>query len=89
MILRTCTHVATWGGLRRHYVITDDVETMFQYCDALRKEGRTHVRGIKLQTGFTLEHFTPDGQKDFPVVMEESAEYPTERPKSQQEQTVH
>jgi hypothetical protein len=57
------------------YVITDDAETMFEYCETLRKQGRTHLRGIKLQGGFTLEHFTPDGQKDFPVVMEAPAEY--------------
>jgi predicted nucleic acid-binding protein len=60
------------------YVITDDAETMFEYCETLRKEGRTHLRGIKLQTGFSLEHFTPDGQKDFPVVMEEPGEYQAE-----------
>ncbi len=60
------------------YVITDDAETMFQYCETLKKEGRTHLRGIKLQAGFSLEHFTPDGQKDFPAVMEEQSEYMTE-----------
>ena len=60
------------------YVITDDAETMFGYCEILRKEGRTHLRGIKLQTGFSLEHFTSDGQKDFPVVMEEPSEYQPE-----------
>ena len=57
------------------YLITDDAETMFEYCEALRTQGRTHVRGIKLQGGFTLEHFTPDGQKDFPVVIEAPAAY--------------
>jgi len=57
------------------YVITDDADTMFGYCEALRKEGRTHLRAIKLQSGFPLEHFTLDGQKDFPVVMEAQADY--------------
>jgi hypothetical protein len=70
-------------------VITDDAETMYQYCETLRKEGRTHLRGIKLQTGFSLEYFTPDGQKDFPVVMEESDEYQTEEPHGQSEQVTH
>lgn len=60
------------------YLITDDAETMFEYCEALRKDGRTHLRGIKLQTGFSLEHFTPDGQKDFPPVMEAAGDYLTE-----------
>ena len=57
------------------HLITDDADTLFQYCETLRKQGRTHLRAIKLQTGFSLEHFTPDGQKDFPVVMEDPAEY--------------
>lgn len=60
------------------YVITDDEETMFRYCEDLRKAGRTHLRGIKLQSGFSLEALTADGQKDFPVVMEASAEYGAE-----------
>jgi hypothetical protein len=52
------------------YLITDDESTMFEYCEVLRKQGRTHLRGIKLQNGFSLERFSPDGQKDFPIVME-------------------
>lgn len=56
-------------------LITDDADTMFEYCETLRKQGRTRLRGIKLQTAFSLEHFTPDGQKDFPVVMEDPGEY--------------
>lgn len=57
------------------YLITDDADTMFEYCETLRKQGRTRLRGIKLQTAFSLEQFTPDGQKDFPVVMEDPGEY--------------
>lgn len=57
------------------YLITDDAATMFEYCERLRKEGRTHLHPIKLQGGFTEEHFVPDGQKDFPVVMEQVATY--------------
>jgi predicted nucleic acid-binding protein len=60
------------------YVITDDADTMFEHCEALRKGGRTRLRAIKLQTGFSLEHFTPDGQKDFPIVMEEAVAYQVE-----------
>lgn len=60
------------------YVATDDADTMFAYCESLRKEGRTHLRAIELQSGFSLEHFTPDGQKDFPVVMEDPSEYQSE-----------
>lgn len=48
---------------------------MFQYCATLRKEGRTHLRAIRLQDGFTLEPFTPDGQKDMSVVMEDPGIY--------------
>lgn len=60
------------------YLITDDAKTMFEYCETLRKDGRTHLRGIKLQMGFSLEHFTPEGQKDFPPIMEAVGEYLTE-----------
>lgn len=60
------------------FVITDDAATMFRYCESLRKAGRTHLRGIKLQDGFSLEALTDNGQRDFPVVMEAAAEYLTE-----------
>jgi predicted nucleic acid-binding protein len=60
------------------YVITDDAGTMFEYCETLRKAGQTHLRGIKLQTGFFLEHFTPDGQKNFTSLMEDAGEYRVE-----------
>lgn len=57
------------------YLITDDADTMFEYCEALREEGRTRIKAIKIQAGFSIEHFTPDGQKDFTVVMEAPGEY--------------
>jgi len=60
------------------FVITDDAETMFRYCESLRKAGRTHLRGIRLQDGFSLEALTHNGQRDFPVVMEAVTEYLTE-----------
>ncbi|MEO7798692.1 MAG: hypothetical protein ABIY47_13315 [Opitutaceae bacterium] len=59
----------------RHYgyLITDDADTMYRYCEGLRKHGSLHVRGIKLQDGFSLEPFTPDGQSDLGSVLEEEA----------------
>lgn len=60
------------------WVITDDAKTMFAYCESLRKAGLTHLRGIKLQSGFSLEALTDDGQRDFPVVMEAAPEYPAD-----------
>ena len=57
------------------YLITDDADTMFRYCEELHRQGRISVRGIKLQAGFSLEPFTPDGQADFGQVMEEAGEY--------------
>lgn len=59
------------------YLITDDAETMYPYCEALRASGQLNLRAIKLQDGFTEEPFTPDGQGDFIQVMEESASYET------------
>lgn len=55
------------------FLITDDEETMFHYCLELRRVGELNVRAIKLQDGFSLEPFTPDGQGDFIQVLEEPA----------------
>jgi predicted nucleic acid-binding protein len=57
------------------YIITDDADTLFIHCEKLRQEGRTLLRPIALQTGFSTEHFSPDGQKDIRVVMEAEGEY--------------
>ncbi len=55
------------------YLITDDADTMCRYCEDLRKLGSLHVHGIKLQDGFSLEPFAPDGQSDLGAVVEEEA----------------
>lgn len=57
------------------YLITDDAETMYEYCAALRRAGKVELCAIKLQSGFTDEPFTPDGQNDFVQIMEEPAGY--------------
>jgi predicted nucleic acid-binding protein len=57
------------------YLITDDADTMFAYCEELRRGGILDLRAIKLQSGFSLEPFTADGQGDFIQVMEEQTEY--------------
>ena len=57
------------------YLITDDAESMFRYSETLRKAGRIRVRAIKLQDGFSLEPFSPDGQMDISKVMEPPGEY--------------
>lgn len=61
------------------YLITDDAETMFTYCETLRATGQAKLRAIKLQSGFTETPFTSDGQSDFIQVMEESTSYGAER----------
>ena len=57
------------------FLATDDAETMARYCAELHRQGRIGVRAIKLQDGFSLAAFTPDGQTDFPQVKEEATEY--------------
>ncbi len=57
------------------YLITDDAETMFPYCEALRARGHVKLRAIKLQSGFSEQPFTPDDQSDFIQVMEEPGDY--------------
>jgi hypothetical protein len=61
------------------YLVTDDADTMYPYCEALRNAGQVKLRIIKLQSGFTEEPFTPDGQGDFIQVMEEPASYVADR----------
>jgi hypothetical protein len=60
------------------FLITDDAETMFTYCEELKRQGQIGLRAIKLQAGFSLEAFTPDGQSDFTQVLEEAGDYSTE-----------
>ena len=55
------------------YLITDDAKTMWRYCDELRQAGHLHFRSIKLQSGFSLEPFSPDGQTDLSSLIEEEA----------------
>ena len=56
-------------------MITDDAETMFAYCEELKRQGQINLRAIKLQAGFSLESFTPDGQSAFTQVLEEAGDY--------------
>jgi hypothetical protein len=56
-------------------VITDDAETMFPYCLALRADSQVNLRAIKLQSGFSEKPFAPDGQSDFIQVMEQPGNY--------------
>lgn len=55
------------------YLITDDGNTLWRYCDELRQAGHLHVRPIKLQDGFSMEPFSPDGQADLSSLIEEEA----------------
>lgn len=61
------------------YLITDDGKTQWRYCEELRQTGHLHVRPIKLQDGFSLEPFSPDGQTDLSsLIEEEAAQYGTD-----------
>lgn len=55
------------------YLITYDTKTMWRYCDELRQAGHLNFRPIKLQDGFSLEPFSPDGQTDLSSLIEEEA----------------
>lgn len=58
------------------YLITDDSNTMWRYCEELRQMGRLHIRPIKLQDGFSLEPFSPDRQTGLSnLIEEEVAQY--------------
>jgi predicted nucleic acid-binding protein len=45
------------------FLITEDVSTLFKYCERLRSAGHVKVRAIKLVDGFDFNAFRLDGQK--------------------------
>lgn len=47
------------------FIITEDVSTLFKYCERLRSAGSVKVRAIKLVDGFDASAFRLDGQQGF------------------------
>lgn len=47
------------------FVITDDSESFYKYCQTFKKAGEVQFKPIKLADGFDSSHFNPDGQREF------------------------
>lgn len=45
------------------WLITDDKKSFYRFADEIAKAGRAAFRAIKLEDGFDLSNFEPDGQK--------------------------
>lgn len=45
------------------YIITDDTETFFRYCEQFRSAGELQSKAIALDNGFDSAFFDPNGQR--------------------------
>jgi hypothetical protein len=45
------------------FILTEDVSTLYNYCERLRTSGKLKVRAIKLADGFDPSALRLDGQK--------------------------
>ena len=57
--------IAQAVGADAEFVITDDAESFFRYCKALKEAGDVQFKAIKLEDGFDRAFFDPNGQRDF------------------------
>jgi hypothetical protein len=46
------------------FIVTEDVKTLYKYCNKLRAQGEINTKVIKLADGFDTSHFDPNGQHD-------------------------
>jgi hypothetical protein len=51
-------------GADAEFVITDDAETFFKYCQGFKESGEVLFRTIKLEDGFDPAFFDPNGQRE-------------------------
>ena len=57
--------IAQAAGADAEFVITDDAESFFRYCKALKEAAEVQFKAIKLEDGFDRAFFDPSGQRDF------------------------
>jgi len=53
------------------FVITDDTESFYRYCEAFKQAGDVQFKAIKLDDGFDRAFFDPNGQRDFTDTLNE------------------
>lgn len=56
--------IAQAARVDAEYVITDDAESFYRYCQTLKTAGKVSFKAIKLQDGFDVSFFN-GGQCDF------------------------
>lgn len=57
--------IAQAAGADTEFVITDDTESFFRYCQAFKEAGEVQFKAVKLVDGFDRGFFDPNGQRDF------------------------
>jgi hypothetical protein len=53
------------------FILTEDVSTLYKYCERLRISGDLKIKAIKLIDGFDSCAFGLDGQKGFDLTQSE------------------
>ena len=56
--------IAQAARVDAEYVITDDAESFFRYCETFKTAGKVSFKAIKLEDGFDRAFFN-GGQRDF------------------------
>ena len=56
--------IAQAARIDAEYVITDDAESFYRYCETFKTAGKVSFKAIKLADGFDLAFFN-GGQRDF------------------------
>jgi hypothetical protein len=64
--------IAQAARIEAEYVITDDSESFYRYCETFKAAGKVAFKAIKLEDGFDLAFFN-GGQRDFTDGLEEGS----------------
>jgi hypothetical protein len=57
------------------FVITDDTESFYRYCEAFKEAGAVQFKAIKLADGFDRAFFDANGQRDFTDTLNDEEDY--------------
>lgn len=57
--------IAQAAGVDAEFVITDDAESFYRYCQDLKAAGEAQFKVIKLEDGFDRAFFDANGQREF------------------------
>jgi predicted nucleic acid-binding protein len=57
--------IAQAARIDAEFVITEDVESFFRYCQAFKNAGEVQFKALKLIDGFDRAFLDPNGQRDF------------------------